>query len=535
MRGSMLMLSGAVVFILLMACASVINLLLARLLARQNEFAVRMALGAGRSRLLSQHLMESLMIAPISMGLALLVGMGVFQAVAILSSGTIERLGEVPLNGQMLMFVVIVALLTTIFIGSVPAFQFSKMNVSALLRHDKRSGLANVDTQRLRSVLVVSEVALALVLLCGAGLMLKNFLRLQQVDPGFDAKNLVTVKIAVPEALYPKLAQRTELIGRLLEKTRSLPGIQTAAVVSTLPLSGESNWETIRIVGQEAADWAHEPSVEERSVSADYFRAMRIPYLQGHGFRDGNPGQHSQEVVVNEALARKFWPGMNPIGQRLLTIDDQLRPRRVIGVVGNIKHFGLDTDGKPEMYLPYAWWSSMAMVARTNSDPAGTISALTSEVRALDKNVAVYQIAKMEELLGRSVTRQRMDLFLLAAFASLALILAAGGLYGVLALMVSSRRHEIGVRMALGARPTEIMRLVVGRGTRLALIGLVIGTALSLALTRVMTGLLFKVSATDPMVFLTVIVLLLVVSALASWLPAQRAMRVDPMDALRSE
>jgi ABC-type antimicrobial peptide transport system permease subunit len=262
--------------------------------------------------------------------------------------------------------------------------------------------------------------------------------------------------------------------------------------------------------------------------------------LQGHGFRDGDADQYSHEVIVNEALAGKFWPGMNPIGRSLLTIDEQLRPRRVIGVVGNVKHFGLDTEGEPEMYLPYAWWSSMAIVARTNSGPSGsdpsrTISALMSVIRALDKNVAVYQIAKMEALLDRSVTRQRMDLFLLAAFASLALILATAGLYGVLALMVSRRRHEIGVRMALGARPAEIMRLVVWHGTKLALIGLAIGTVLSLALTRLMTGLLFKVSATDPMVFFAVTILLVAVSVLASWIPAQRAMSVDPIDALRSE
>jgi putative ABC transport system permease protein len=366
--------------------------------------------------------------------------------------------------------------------------------------------------------------------------MLRSFERLRTVDPGFRPEKLVSMKIALPDALYPKSEQRSAFLNTLLERLNSTPGIKTAAATDRLPLSGESNWGAFNIVGRPLLDSTHAPAVEGRAVSANYFRTVGMRLLRGREFTDADVVQNHPVVVINQAVAEKFWPGEDPVGERIVSpYRPADPPKEIIGVVGNVKDFALDADSPPEIYGPIRWWNEMNLVLRSDLDLEGVTTAVRSQVQSLDRNVPVYNAAAMDELVSHSIGRQRFELFLLVLFASIALALAAIGIYGVLAFLVHRRTHEIGVRLALGATPAHTMALVLLQGMKLVFAGLAIGSILSLLLIRLMRGLLFQVSPSDPLTFAAVATTLVVIGALACIIPARRAMLVDPIVALRSE
>ena len=531
-RTSLFVLVGAVGFILLIACANVVNLMLARASAREKEFAIRAALGAGRVRLIRQNLTEGFIIVGMSLIAAMALAKWGLALAVSMTSIQLPRMESFQLSGPVLAFMAAVAALTTVLVGLAPALQASRQDPQGALRDGQRGG-SSLHTRRLRDSLVVSEVALALLLLCGAGLMFRSFLQLNRVNPGFQPEHLLTMKIALPSAEYPKLEQTSEYLDRLLERLRTLPGVQAAAAASTLPLSGESDWGTFQIAGNATPDWTKFSTADWRGVSVDYFRSLGIPLLRGREFTPADVKNQST-LIINEAAAKKFWPGTDPVGQRIVT-RDQRNPIEVIGVVGDVRGAGLDAEAKPEIYTRLRGFWYAFLVLRTNQEPASLISAARTQVAALDKGVPVYQVATMDQLLSNSVAPQRFNLFLLGLFAALALTLAAVGIYGVLSFGVSQRTHEIGIRLALGAHPRDVLRLVVRQGMKLALTGLAIGVVASLALTRLMASLLFEVSATDPATFAAVAILLALVALAACYIPARRAMRTDPMIALRYE
>ena len=530
---SLFVLLGAVGFILLIACTNVVNLMLARAAAREREFAIRSALGAARTRLLRQNLTEAFLIVSISLVLALVFAKwGLALAVSV-TSIDLPRMESFRLNVPLLAFMSALAAVTTILVGLVPALQSSHQDPQGALRDRRSSGGAGPRGWRLRDGLVVSEVALALLLLCGAGLMLRSFVQLLRVNPGFRTGHLLTMKIALPSGAYPRLAQTSAYLDRLLERLRAIPGVQSAAAASTLPLSGESDWGTFLIAGRSAPDWTKAYAASWRGVSVDYFRTLGIPLLRGREFSPGD-AKNQNAIIINEAMAKKFWPRTDPIGQQILN-RDQHTPLEIIGVVGDTKGTGLDAQAKPEMYtLLRGFWYAFLML-RTDQDPSRIASTVRSEVATLDRGVPVYQVATMDQLLSRSVAPQRFDLFLLALFAALALGLAAVGIYGVLAFSVSRRTHEMGIRLALGARPNDILRLIIRQGMKLVLVGIALGAAGAVVLTRLMASLLYAVSATDPATFITVALILASVALVACWIPARRATRVDPVVALRHE
>jgi putative ABC transport system permease protein len=529
-RASLFVLLGAVGFILLIACTNVVNLMLARASARQKEFATRAALGAGRGRLLCQNLTEAFVIVAASVGLAVALAKWGMDLVISLVSIQLPRMESFHLSLPVFVFTAVVAVLTAILVGLAPALQASRQES---VRVGQRSGTPDSRTQRLRNALVVSEVALALLLLCGAGLMLRSFLRLNSVHPGFEAEHLLTVKIALPGRAYPTAAQTSAYLDRLLKCLQSLPGMRDAAATTMLPLSGESDWGSFQIVGRPAQDWAHASAAEARAISANYFRTLGIPLLRGRVFTPADT-QTRNTVIINEAMAKKFWPGQDPIGQHIVNVE-RSNPSEIIGIVADVKNAGLDTQSKPGMYTLYSGWWYMYLVLRTNQAPASVIPVLRAQVAAVDKNVPVYQVATMDELLNTSIAPQRFNLFLLALFAALALVLAAVGIYGVLAFSMTRRSHEIGIHLALGARHWQILRLIVWQGMKPVLIGIVIGVFAAGALTRLMSSLLFQVSSTDPTTFAAVAVLLALIASLACYIPARQALRVDPMTALRHD
>ena len=534
-RTSLWVLLAAVGFVLLIACTNVIILLLARAAAREKEFAVRGALGAVRARLLRQSLTESFLLVSAGATLALFFAKASLGIIVALSAGSVPRFEQPQLNAAVLGFSAALALLTTLLVGIAPGFQASNLPFLESLQQGQRSGALNRRAKNLRGVLIISEVALTLLLLSGAGLMLRSFAELRKVDPGFRAENLLTMKVALPDALYPKSSQRAAFLRELLQRLNSTPGIQLAAATDILPLSGQGNWGGINIVGRALLDSAHAPSVEGRAVSANYFRALRIPLLRGREFTEAELAEGRHVTVINQVMANQFWPGLDPVGQRLVSPYHPENVIEIVGVVGNVKDFALDTQSPPEMYTPYTWWNTMNLVVRGTADSASLVSTVRTQVAAIDKQVPVYDVAPLENLVSHSIARQRFELFLLGLFASLALALAAVGIYALLAFTVNRRTHEIGVRMALGAHPRDVLALVLGQGMKLVLLGLAAGILFSLLLMRFMSSLLYRIHPFDPLSLGIVTILLAAIAALACFLPARHAIQVDPLVALRNE
>ena len=535
-RLALLVLFCAVGFVLLIACANVANLMLARAANRQKEIAVRIALGAGRARLIRQLLTESVLLAVTGGVLGLLL--------AVWGSRMLVRLGSLPNSGDIgidiwaLGFTLLVSFGAGIIIGIVPALQFTRTNLSDTLKQGSgRTGGSSIK-QHTRKALVISEVALSLVLLIGAGLMIRSFWKLQNVNPGFDTSNALTMSVALTPIRYPEPHQQLAFLDRAIEQIRAVPGVVSVGATTTIPLAGGGSTQPFSIEGQPTGAVAEQPMAQTRYITPDYFRTIGIPLRQGRFFSDYDRDNSVPVVIISEAMARRFWPGQNPIGKRL-TPSFHLKQgaREIVGVVGDVKASGLDVDSSAAMYLPYKQsprpWISF--VVRTASNPEGLVQPVSTAIYSIDKEQALTDVQTMEQVLAQSLSDRRFNMTLLLTFAGVALVLAAVGVYGVMNYTVTLRRRELGIRMALGAGRMAVLRLVLGQGLTLTLIGVAAGLISAYALTRLMASLLYGVTATDYLTFVSVSAVLIAVGVVASYVPARRATKVNPTIALRAE
>ncbi|HEV8204358.1 MAG TPA: ABC transporter permease [Pyrinomonadaceae bacterium] len=536
-RTALLVLLGAVGLVLLIACANVANLLLARAVARQKEVAIRMALGASRRRIAWQLLTESVLLALAGgvVGL-LLAGWGTKLLVAY-GPVDVPRLRDVGIDGYVLAFTFGMATLTGILFGLVPALQASRPDPGNMLKESGR-GLSHGARNRMRSALIVSEVALSLMLLAGAGLLINSFWRLLHTDAGFDAKSVLTLDIPLSRATYTKPEQRSAAFQQLIQRMKNLPGVRDASVVSNVPLTDFDVEVSFNIEGRPPNKPGEEAAADYTVASADYYRTMNIPLLRGRVFTDADTSTSPQVTVVSNAFAKHYFPNDDAIGKRLILDGDDKTPREIIGVVGDVRRKGLDVDVQPEMYFSYLQKPErrMSVVLRTEAPDASQLTqAARAEVKAFDPAQIIWRVQTLEQLLGTSVAPRKFNMLLLGIFASVALVLAAIGLYGVMSYSVSWQTHEIGIRMALGANRSDVLRLVVRQGMKMAFVGLVLGLIGAFFVSRVLIGMLYGVSPTDPLTFTGVSIVLLVVALLACLIPARRATRVDPIVALRAE
>jgi predicted permease len=537
-RPALLVLFSAVGFVLLIACANVANLMLARGANRRKEIALRIALGATRGRIARQLLCESILLAATGGLLGLLLAGWGGPLLVRLSAGSLPNSGEVSVDSWALGFTLLVSLAAGVLAGVAPALQFSKNELSETLKQGSGRGGGGSVRQRTRKALVVCEVALSLILLVGAGLMIRSFWKLQNVNPGFDTGNTLAMSVGLPPTRYAEPQQQLDFHDRVLEQLAALPGVVAVGSTTTLPLTGGGSRQPFTVEGRPAPPVSEQPLAQTRYVSPDYFRAMGIPLRQGRAFEDRDREGAPQVVIISEAMARRFWPGQNPVGQRL-TASFHLKqgPREVVGVVGDVKSNGLDDDAAATMYLPFRQaprpW--ITFVARTANDPQGFVLPASKAVYAVDREQALTNVRTMEQVLTESLSGRRFNMTLLITFAGLALVLAAVGVYGVMNYSVMLRRRELGIRIALGARALDVLRLVLGQGLALTLVGVGVGMAGAYALTRLMASLLYGVTATDFLTFGSVSGVIIIVGLLASFLPARRATKVDPMIALRSE
>ncbi len=531
---------GAVAFVLLIACANVANLMLARATGRQKEIAVRTALGASRWRIVRQLLTESVIVALIGGALGVLVGFWAVDALRAANPADAAKYApgwyQLGINPTVLFFTLGLSVVSGIVFGLAPALQMSKPNLNDSLKEGGRQ--TGGSSHRLRSSLVVFEVALSLVLLVGAGLLVRSFLSLLRTDPGFNPDNVLTMNLVLPVAKYKDRPARAAFYHDLVQRVKVQPGVQSAALVNYLPLGGANSSDSYLVEGEPEPAPGQEHDGRYRVATPDYFRSMDISVLRGRGFTEHDKADTVRVVVVNETLARKHWPGQDPLGRRIRFYGplDEAPWMEVVGVVKDVKH-ELDNPVTPEYYLPHAQdpWNAMVLVARTSVDPALLSGALRQQVWAIDKDQPVFDLRTMREVRSMSVALYSFSSVMLGIFASIALVLAAIGIYGVMAFAVTQRTQEIGIRMALGARTADVLKLVVRHGMKLALIGIVIGLAGSWALTRFLKQLLFGVEATDLLTFSLVSLCLLVAAFVACYLPARRATKVDPMVALRYE
>ena len=532
------MLFAAVGFVLLIAGTNVAGLLLARVTARDKEVAIRMALGASRWRLMRQLLTESVILSSLSGLLGLLLAYGGVKLLVALTPSEVPRLREIGLHVPVFLWTLAISIATGLVFGLAPALQASKPDLNKALKENSGQNTGSFRRSRLRSVLVVSEVAVALLLLVGAGLMTRSFIRLQQVDPGFEAKNVLSMYIALPTQKYRR-PQTNIFYNQLIERVKNLPGVTSVAGIDPLPLSNHNVTTSFLVEGAPVGSLTDRPDAGQRVVTPGYFQTMGIPILKGRSFTEQDRANTSSVIIVNEALAHRYWPNQDAIGKRLGFEDDASKQvwREIVGVAGNVRHKALETEATPEVYLPYQQrpGSFMNLVVRTTSDPTSMIPAIRSQVFGLDKDQPVADIMTMQQRLDRSVASRRFVMVLLAGFSVLALVLAAVGIYGVMAYLVIQRTQEIGVRMALGAQKHDVLKLVVGKGMALAIVGTAIGLVASLGLTRLIRSLLFEVTPTDWLTFVIVSMVLLVVALLACYIPARRATKVDPLIALRYE
>ena len=533
-RRALFLLSGAVGLVLLIGCANVAHLLLARSVARQKEFAIRTALGAGRLRLIRQLLTESTILALAGglIGLAL-SPLGIYLLMAA-GGRIVPRTEGIHIDREVIAFAGIASLLTAVIFGLAPAFRSSRLDVSAAM---KRSGPEAQlgGSYRLRSVLVVSELALSVMLLIGAGLLIRSLYQLRHVDPGFDAANVLGMRISVPLSQYADPRQRAVLYREMLDRIRAIPGVEGAAATNDLPFSGSRTSTSFDIEGLPVAA-GESRDTDSRTVSSGYFNVMRIPLLKGRSLRDeDNRRETPRVVVINEALQRRYWPHANPIGSHLILRD---KTYEVVGVVGNVKHDNLTAVSTGEVYTPQYQggappWTFLAI--RSHVALTSLIPAIRGALHEVAPAQPIYNIRTMQDRLSNSIAPQRFNALMLAVFACFALLLATIGIYGVVAFAAQQRAHEMGIRLAIGAQPGDVLRLVVGQGFTLGLIGVGIGVAGALALARIIAGMLYNTGAGDPLTFLVVSVIFLGIATIASYFPARRAARVDPMAALRCE
>ncbi len=534
-RPVLLVLMGSVGFVLLIACANVANLLLARAAARTREVAVRAALGASRWRLIRQFLTESILLALAGGAVGALLGDLGVQALVKLASNQIPLASEIHLDATVFLFLLAVCLAAGMIFGLFPAFQSTGHDLQAGLREGGRSGGAGVRNSGLRNALVIAEFALALVLLIGAGLLMRTFLALSATDPGLVTHGVLTMSVSVPEQKYPNEAMWRRFYEPALDRIRALPGVSGAGIISLLPLQSWGYNGEFAIEGRPPEQPGHEPFAEFRQISPGYFHAMGIRILQGRDLERQDAASAPQVAMINDALAKRYFPGQNPLGQKI-NWDGW---RAIIGVAANTRQATLDREPMPELYLPAAQragsLAGMTFVVSTKVDPSGMAHAVTSAIQSVDPAQPVFGIKTMERVVSDSLSNQRLYAWLLGVFAALALTLASAGIYGVMSYLVTQRTQEFGVRMALGASTGNVVRMVLRQALLLIGAGLVAGLVGAVAVTRVLTNFLFGVKPIDLATFAAVSVVLTVVALLATYLPALRATRVDPMVALRYE
>jgi predicted permease len=537
-RPALLVLLGSVGFVLLIACANVANLLLARAASREKEMAIRTALGAGRLRVVRQLLTESLLLALMGGALGLLISIWGLDGLRALNPGNIPLMQNISIDGRVMAFTFAVAMLTGILFGLAPALRSSQVNLNESLKEGGRS-LVGSGNHRLRHTLVIAEMALSLVLLIGAGLLVRSFIRVQQVEPGFAAQNVLSLRLSVTGTEYAEESRRRIFYQQLWERIRRLPGVESTGGASILPLSGSIGWGSITIEGYAAASGQSAIQADQRVASVGYFETMKIPLISGRFFAEQDMKDSLKVAVIDENMARTYWPDADPVGKRLkrggATSDAPWLT--VVGVVASVKQYALDSDSRVSFYTPHEQnpSSTMFVTVRTTGDPRGLAAAVTNEARAMDPNVPVFDVKTMEQRLSESLARRRFAMLALGLFAAVAMLLAAVGIYGVMSYTVAERTREIGICVALGAKTRDVLKLIIGQGMLLAVVGVGIGLVGAVGVTRVMSSLLFGVGAIDPVTFATPSLLLAGVSLLACYLPARRAMKVDPMVALRYE
>jgi len=536
---ALMVLLAAVGFVLLIACVNVANLLLARAATREREIAIRLALGSGRLRLIRQLLTESVMLALIGGGAGLLLAFWGVDLLTAIAPGDVPRLSEVKIDLRVLAFTIVTSVVTAVLFGLIPALHASKLNLNESLKEGGRSSSEGARGGRIRSALVVSEVVLSLVLLAGAGLMVRSFSRLQQVDPGFNTNNLLTMSINCPSKRYPDDAKIIAFYKSVAERVAGSPGVESAAFSSALPLGGGGFYLGRRflIEGHPEPPAGPDTQAQWNVISPGYFETTGIRLIQGRSFDERDTPAGNKVVIINETLAERLFPNEDPLGKRIRSWRDENLLREIVGVVQDVRYFGRDDELRGLVYVPHTQnpWRSMVLTVRTTGDPAAMIASTRDQVWSVDKDLAVANPRTMNETLARSVASQRFSMTLLAVFAAIAMVLATLGVYSVLSYTVAQRSHELGVRMALGARTGDIMKLVLLQGMKLTLMGAGIGLAAAFAVTRLMKTLLYEVGATDPVTFAVVTMLLLGAGLAACLIPARRATKVDPMVALRYE
>jgi predicted permease len=532
-RPTLLILSAAVGFVLLIACANVANLLLFRALSRRKEFAVRSALGAPRSTLVRQLLTESVLMAVMSGALGIFLGYLGTRFLAAFAQTNLPQVADIPMDLRVLSFTVAISVLSGILFGLTPSLQLSRPNLGGTLSDEGRSSTGSRQRNRVRSILVAAQVALSMVLLIGSGLLIRSFMRLRMVDPGFGAKNTLTAKTFLPPAIYPQPADRIAFYRSALQHLQSIPGVEAAAISTALPVLPTHGAPT-RFEGEPEVDLGRRTVVFIESISPDYPKAMGMPLVAGRAFTDLDDAQSTPVVMVNQATARRFWPNQDPLGK--LVWVGRFPPCQVVGVLADVKNDSLASPTQPEVFFPYPQLASPVLYVsiRSSMDPHSLVSALRAQIVAVNRGQPISDVQTMEERLESASAQTRSMMLLIGVFSATALILALVGIYGVIAYSVAQRTQELGIRIALGASSADIFRLVIGNGLRLAVAGTVIGLVASFALTRLMASLLFQTSATDPITFVGSALVFAVVAALASYLPARRAMRINPTDALRS-
>ena len=530
---------GGVAFVLLIASVNVANLSLSRAARRGPEMAIRRAVGAGQGRIIRQLLTESLLLAGVGAIVGVLLAWWGMDLLLAIGSANLPRIDEVKIDRTVLVFTTVISVFSGLLFGLFPAFQASRVKVNDSLK-EARAGGEGRGWRRTRNVLVVTEVALSIVLLAGAGLMLNSFLRLRRVSPGFAPQNILTTELNLPGARYEEPNQINGFYEQLIERVSNLPGVEAAGIGMSLPPNLLSISDTFTIEGVPVISGVSEPSVPLLGVSSGYFTALGVPLLAGRNFADTDRQDAPPVVIINDTFARHYFPNQNPIGRRI-KIGGPERPRnpwmQVIGVVGDVKYGGLETVSEPAFYQPYQQigWSSNYLVLRARSDPRQLAGAVRNAVWSIDKDLPVANLKTMEELLSESVARPRFRTFAFLLLGLLALVLSVTGIYAVMSYLVTQRTREFGIRVALGAQQSSVLRLVIRQGMGLALIGVTIGLLAAWALMRLMTNLLFGVKATDPLTFASITILLLAVALVACWVPARRATKVDPLKALRYE
>ena len=538
-KPALLILLGAVGLVLLIACANVANLLLARAAVRQKEIAVRVALGARRGRLVRQFLTESVLLATVSGVIGLGIAYGGLILLRAFIPATISQAKQASIDLKVLGFTLLVSTITGLVFGLAPAIQAARFNQTETLKEGGRDSATGSSGKRIRGLLVMTEVAVSLVLLIGAGLLINSFLRLRNVDPGFRTDHVLTMRVVLPSPKYD-FQRRTAFYSDLVQRIGALPGVKSAAVTSDLPLYRQGNEIVVGIEGRPALPPGQELIIGTRIISPKYLDTMTIPMLSGRQLSDQDTPTSQRVALISETMAHRVWPNEDPIGKRLATGNIE-RPEdwvQVVGVVKDVHQYELTAEPKPQMYLSYRqidFFAPEDLVVKTDVDPASIAPAVRDAVWEIDKDQPVSHVKTMDEVLLDSIAQQRFSMLLLAIFAAVALTLAAVGIYGVMSYSVAQRTHEIGIRMALGAQTGAVLRLAVGYGLKLVLAGVAIGLIAAFALTRVMSTLLYGVTATDPTTFMLISLLLVVVAAVASYIPARRATKVDPIIALRYE